>query len=197
MARTSSEPFPIPGRPLTAILGDHINDENEFKAMLVQHVATAPWDRLERMFTMTGAPSHDDLVEMVVMVGLPMTLNSYLIQAATDVVTAEAATRALCGYAVTGQRPEQRFQDIISGEAARPTRRRLDRARLLTHMMMKVEETSGVYAAGGWLCWAMGAPRTAKGYLKRAGRYNPNHQLAGDIMFAIRSKEGPSWPRPR
>lgn len=197
MARTSPELSPIAGRPLTAILGESVSDENQFKSMLMEHLASAPWERLERAFTTTGVPSHDDLVEMVVMVGLPMTLNSYLIQAATDRATGEAATRALCGYAITGQPPGQRFQDIISGEVARPTRRRLDRARLLTHMMMKVEETSGVYAAGGWLCWAMGAPRTAKGYLKRAGRYNPNHQLAGDIMFAIRSKQSPGWPRPR
>lgn len=196
MARTKPELSPVPGRPLTLILGDDDVDKVGFKSLLARHVASEPWRRIEKALT-TGSASRDDLVEFVVLLGLPMTLNAYLIQAATDEATGEAATRALCGYAITGQPPAQRYQDIISGDGARPTHRRLNSARLLTHQMADVEATSGVYAAGGWLCWALGAPRTAKGYLKRAGRYNPNHQLAGDIMFSIRSKENPSWPRPR
>lgn len=87
-------------------------------------------------------------------------------------------------------------QDIISGEVARPTLRRLRNAQLLVHQAMKVDKTSGVFTAGAWLTWA-GAPKMAQKYAERALRVNPEHALASEVLFLAKTRSDPAWPRPR
>lgn len=191
MARTA--PSPVAGRPLTALYGD---DDPDGREMLTDHVATEPWRRVELL--LRGAkPSTADLAELAAIMTVPPALSAFLVQAATDIKTGEAATKAYCGYALTGQRPDDLYADILSGERARPVLRRLRRAQSLAHKAMKVEMSSGPYTAGAWLCWAMGATRTAQRYATRALDLNSGHRLAADILVMARMNASPSWPRPR
>lgn len=186
---------PIPGRPLTAILNDDVDLEPE--DALDAHVASEPWHRIERPLQDRGIATHDDLTELAVLLNLPPTLLAFLVQAATDLTAGEGATRSYCGYVITGQPPADAYRDVIGGERARPVLRRLRNAQFVVQQSLKVEKTSGAYAAAAWLTWAMGAPWTAKRFAIHALRINPNQPLAGDVLMQTRLNVTPSWPRPR
>lgn len=187
-------PSPVAGRPLTALFGD---EDVDVSAVLGAHLATAPWWRIEDALNQPTA-NRDDLVEFAAILTVPPTLSAFLVQAATDAETGEGATRAYCGYLLDGQAPDKAYRDIMSGELAVPSLRRLNRARFIAHQAMKIENSSsGPYTAGAWLSWAMGAPSTAKRYAVRALKRHPGHALAGDVLAMARLGERPSWPRPR
>jgi len=187
-------PSPIAGRPLTALYGD---EDIDTSTVLRAHVASEPWWRIENALDQPTA-NRDDLVEFAAILTVPPTLSAFLVQAATDPVTGEGATRDYCGYAISGQAPDDLYPDIMSGEDALPGLKRLNRARFIAHQAMKVDNSSsGPYTVGAWICWAMGAPSTAKRYAIRALKRDPASSLAADVLAMVRTGEGPSWPRPR
>jgi hypothetical protein len=192
MARTTSSP--IAGRPLTALLSD---DRPDIRAVIEDHVASEPWRRLERALEQ---PTSDkgDLVEFTLILGEPDLSSAFLVQAATDPITGEAATRSYCGRILNGHAPETLYDEILDGGQTIPGLKRLNRARFITHQAMKVDkDAGGPYAAGAWLSWAAGAPMTAKRYARRALKRNPNQQLASEVLYRASTGVAPAWPRPR
>lgn len=95
-----------------------------------------------------------------------------------------------------GEDYPERLAMVLWGDGDRPDPERLAQALAVVRevtALIPVSARAGLYAAAGWLSWALGRSTHADSYARRAARVDPQHGLAEIVSSFVAAGHLPDW----